>query len=78
MKTATFQDITTRGDGAIAIQWSKPFGSITVQGNLLTRGDSLIVQGTATTEGAGIDPYEFAATPACISLFEVGGKPVTA
>jgi hypothetical protein len=45
LKQATFRDITTRGDGAIGVQLSKPFGTITVNGNIVTEGgagDSLV------------------------------------
>jgi hypothetical protein len=45
LKEAHFQRITTYGDGAIAVQLSKPFGTITVQQELRTKGgegDSLV------------------------------------
>ncbi|HET9180057.1 MAG TPA: hypothetical protein VFQ24_17010 [Terriglobia bacterium] len=45
LKEAHFQRITTYGDGAIAVQLSKPFGTITVQEELRTKGgegDSLV------------------------------------
>lgn len=45
LKEAHFQRITTYGDGAIAVQLSKPFGTITVEQDLRTKGsegDSLV------------------------------------
>lgn len=45
LKEARFRDITTRGDGAIGVQLSKPFGKITVDGDIRTKGgegDSLV------------------------------------
>jgi hypothetical protein len=45
LKAASFRDITTRGDGAIGVQLSKPFGTITVDGTITTEGgagDSLV------------------------------------
>ncbi len=45
LETATFQSITTHGDGAIGVQISKPFGTITVTGEIRTtggEGDSLV------------------------------------
>ncbi|MCI1002321.1 hypothetical protein HWD97_19780, partial [Ochrobactrum sp. C6C9] len=35
---AEFQSITTFGDGAIGVQLSKPFGTITVDGDIRTKG----------------------------------------
>jgi hypothetical protein len=45
LKAAEFQSITTYGDGAIGVQLSKPFGTITVEGDIRTKGgegDSLV------------------------------------
>lgn len=45
LKEASFRDIVTHGDGAIGVQLSRPFGTITVNGNILTdggEGDSLV------------------------------------
>jgi hypothetical protein len=45
LKQAEFQGITTYGDGAIGVQLSKPFGTITVEGAIRTKGgegDSLV------------------------------------
>jgi hypothetical protein len=45
LKEASFRDIVTHGDGAIGVQLSKPFGKITVDGNIRTEGgagDSLV------------------------------------
>lgn len=45
LKEAAFRDITTHGDGAIGVQLSKPFGTITIDGNIRTEGgagDSLV------------------------------------
>lgn len=45
LKEAHFERITTYGDGAIAVQLSKPFGTITVEQDLRTNGsegDSLV------------------------------------
>lgn len=42
---ALLRDITTRGDGAIGMQFSKPFGKIAVDGDIRTKGgegDSLV------------------------------------
>ena len=38
LQAASFQDITTLGDGAIGIQLSRPFGAITVNGDIRTKG----------------------------------------
>lgn len=38
LQSATFQSITTYGNGAIGIQLSKPFGRITVNENITTKG----------------------------------------
>jgi hypothetical protein len=38
LKKAEFQSITTYGDGAIGVQLSKPFGSITIAGDIRTKG----------------------------------------
>ncbi len=38
LQSAVFQSITTYGNGAIGIQLSKPFGSITVNENITTKG----------------------------------------
>lgn len=45
LRAAEFQSITTYGDGAIGVQLSKPFGTITVEGDIRTKGgegDSLV------------------------------------
>lgn len=45
LKVAEFESITTYGDGAIGVQLSKPFGSVTVKGDIRTKGgegDSLV------------------------------------
>ena len=45
LQDAAFRDITTHGDGAIGVQISKPFGSVTVDGDIRTKGgagDSLV------------------------------------
>jgi len=45
LKEAEFESITTYGDGAIGVQLSKPFGKITVTGDIRTNGgegDSLV------------------------------------
>lgn len=38
LKEAEFESITTYGDGGIGVQLSKPFGRITVQGDIRTKG----------------------------------------
>jgi hypothetical protein len=45
LQEASFRDIVTHGDGAIGVQLSKPFGKITVDGDIRTEGgagDSLV------------------------------------
>lgn len=45
LKSALFDSITTYGDGAIGVQLSKPFGTVTVTGDIHTHGgegDSLV------------------------------------
>lgn len=51
LQKAEFESITTFGDGGIGMQLSKPFGSITVMGDIRTKGGEgeSLVRGKVTT-----------------------------
>ncbi|WP_067821363.1 hypothetical protein [Nocardia inohanensis] len=50
LREANFTDITTTGDGSVGVQISKPLGTLTISGNLTTRGGTGIslVKGVQT------------------------------
>jgi hypothetical protein len=88
LKTAEFGGIGTRGDGAVGVQLSRPMGSLTIRGDLVTAGGvgTSLVKGVQTQlpavalsikPGGGIDHLrvdgDIAASGEGVSAVELAG-----